>query len=757
MTIFALSFLLGDMLLQLLSTLPSYFIFLLLFFTIALICVAWLSGSKKVVYLVMLGGLTGFAYAAVYTQNILAWELPQSWEGRPLVARGIIKSIPAEDQFGQHFVFQLKKISDGQAVIKRNTDIHLSWNTNKRLKPGDEYQFQVKLKRIHGLKNPGGFNYETWALQNNLRATGVVVNNAPQRFLYHNYLYAPISQLRQCLKLKISKSLPDSETSSWLIALMLGERGQEPASQWEILRATGTNHLMAIAGLHIGLAAGFVYATVCWLWRRSRKLVLVYPAQLAASWASLTTAWCYSCLAGFSLPTQRACIMLTIFLGAKILRRSLPAWHAWALAMLIVLVINPLSLLSESFWLSFTTIALIIFGMQGRVAPQGWWWHWGRVQAVICIGLLPLSLWFFQQTSLISIIANSIAIPWLGFLILPFCLLALLFIGCIPALGSVMLMLADKSLQLLWQLLTWLSHLHFAVWTAPINSILMLFITMMGCLILLLPRGTPGKLLGFIWLAPLIFYQPATPRLTQFWLTVLEVGQGLSLVIQTQHHQLVFDTGPKLGVQLDMGESVVVPYLRYTGIKTLDAMVISHGDNDHVGGAAAVLKQFPVNQVFTSAPNKIDANNIMNCTAGTRWNWDGVEFTFLYPFANAPALGNDSSCVLKVDNGKQSVLLTGDIEKFAENKLLTYAANGLSANILIAAHHGSKTSSQLAFIKAVHPQYVIYSTGYRNRYHFPHPTVVSRYAEENIFQLNTVNAGAIRFELGSAIVIPKTF
>ncbi len=745
------------MLLQHQPALPSQLVLLLSLLVLALIIIVGISDNLRKIYVVIAGILIGFSYTAIYKSHTLAWELPNAWEGQSLIARGVIQSIPIEDQFGQRFTFQLQKLQNQQAIIQRKSSIHLTWNTNKKLNVGDVYQFQVKLKRIHGLNNPGGFNYAAWALQNDLRASGSVDAKAPQRFLYHSYSSEPLNQFRQYLKIKIMQILPTSATSGWLLALMLGERDQAPAEQWEILRATGTNHLMAIAGLHIGLASGFIYTIIYWLWRRSQTLVLVYPAQLAASWASLISAWLYGAMAGFSLPTQRACIMLTVYLGAKILRQSLPAWHAWLLALAIVLLLNPLSSMSESFWLSFTTIALIIFGMQGRLAPHGWWWHWGRVQAVICIGLMPLSFYFFQQASLVSILANSIAIPWLGFLILPFCLLTLSFVSISPSMAFFTLYLADNSLQLLWQLLTWFSHLHFAVWTAPINSIYLLFVTMVGCLLLLLPRGTPGQWMGLVWLAPLVLHQAPTPAKNQFWLTVLEVGQGLSLVIQTEHHQLVYDAGPKLGAQLDMGESVVVPYLHFAGIKTIDMLIISHGDNDHVGGAAAVLKQIPTSKVLTSAPEKIPSHIADLCTAGASWKWDGVTFTMLYPFANAPAMGNDSSCVLKVDNGRYSALLPGDIEKYAENKLLTYAASHLQANILIAAHHGSKTSSQLAFIKAVHPQYVIYSTGYRNRYHFPHPSVTSRYAEEQIFQLNTVETGAIRFETGEENLIPKTF
>lgn len=751
MTIFTITFLLGDLFLQQQAQLPNNYVLILTTITLALIAIQLLTStsSKPKHYLLIItaGLLAGFAYTSHIKQELLNWELPKTWEEKPLSARGTIQSLPTPNPFGQHFIFQVTQLSNNERVINRKAFIRLSWNTNKILHAGDEYQLTVKLKRIHGVINPGSFDYAAWALQNGLRATGSVVTKAPQTLITHHYDVAPLNQIRQHLKNTLTKLLPHSETSPWLLALMLGERDESPSSQWEVLRATGTNHLMAIAGLHIGLASGFVYAIICWLWRRSEFLLRIYPAQMAASWSSLITAWCYSALAGFSLPTQRACIMLTVFITARLLRRTLPAWHAWSLAMLMVMLQNPLSILSSSFWLSFITIALIIYGMQGRIAPQGVWWHWGRVQAVISLGLIPISLWFYQQTSLISLLANSVAIPWLGFFILPFCLLALLFLTVLPAVSHLLLICADISLQWLWKLLSWFSNFHFAVLTAPINTLPMLVITMIGCLILLLPRGTPGKWFGIFFMLPIILIHAPVPNDRHFWLTVLDVGQGLSVVVQTKHHQLVYDTGAKFGDGLDMGESVLVPYLHYAGIKNIDMLVISHGDNDHAGGANALIKQIDVKQVLTSVPEKLIALNALPCVAGTHWNWDNVEFTFLYPYLNSPATGNDKSCVLKISDGKQSVLLTGDIEKFAENKLLENDAGNLSANILIAPHHGSKTSSQLAFIRAVAPQYVIYSTGYHNRYHFPHNTVIERYSTENILQLNTVDNGAIQFKL----------
>ena len=451
-------------------------------------------------------------------------------------------------------------------------------------------------------------------------------------------------------------------------------------------------------------------------------------------------------MAGFSIPTQRACIMVTFILLARLLRRSLPAWHAWSAALLTVLLLNPLSVLSESFWLSFATLALIIYGMHGRLAPQGLWWKWGRVQAVIGIGLIPFSFLFFQQTSLVSVLANSIAIPWLGVLILPFCLFSMIFLIIYPALSDLLLKLADVSLQYLWKVLEWFAHLPLAVWQASIPSNWILFSTLMACLLFLLPRGMPLRPLGIVWLLPLITYHPADIRQSDFTVTILDVGQGLSLVVQTQSHVLVYDAGPKFGAQFDMGESVVLPFLAMTRIKQIDMLMISHGDNDHLGGASAILQNRYVKTILTSVPEKFTTRRAQLCLAGMRWRWDGVDFSILYPFNSSLEFGNDSSCVVKIDNGKQSVLLTGDIEKFAENQLLAQSINSLPVNLLIAPHHGSKTSSQRRFIAAVHPQYVVFATGYLNRYHFPHRGVVEDYTNADVLQLNTMETGAVQFK-----------
>lgn len=729
MLFFALSFLLGDCLLQLQTQLPSPI--LLEAGTIAAIVLI----MKRSHWVYLSACAFGFVWAGWSAHHMMSWQLPLEAKNKPLLLRGCIASLPVKSKFGTHFIFRLDE----------SADILLSWRQPPALHAGDCYELNVRIKRIHALRNPGGFDYEAYAFQNALRASGSIVEKMPQRFIRHDDFVAPIHQLRQHFQEKLQTQMPVSETAVWLMALMIGERSGAPSQHWQILRATGTNHLMAVAGLHIGMISGIVYFVVLFLWRRAARITLHYPSQLAASFAALLSVWMYSALAGFSIPTQRACSMATLFILASLLRRQIPVWHAWAVSIIIVLLFNPHSVLSESFWLSFGTIALIIYGMSGRLSPSGIWWHWCRVQWVIGFGLLPLSLLFFQQTSLISVAANSIAIPWLGFFILPLTWISSLLIWISPSLGAFVLYLADKSLAGLWLFLKWVASFDFAVWTQPMPSMIVLILTIAGCVLLLLPSGMPGRWIGLLWLLPIIIWRTTPVSDGAFKMSVLDVGQGLSVVIQTKQHTLLYDAGPRFGDQFDAGESVVLPYLFHQGIRELDVMMISHGDNDHIGGSFAVMQQYPATKILTSAVEKFSNVQASYCLAGQHWQWDGVDFTVIYPDAESLKHGNDSSCVLKIENQRHRVLLTGDIEKFAERNLLAGNVNRLQADVMTAPHHGSKTSSTLPFVRAVMPQYVLFATGYHNRYRFPHVPVVKRYDAENMMTLNTTDTGAVTF------------
>jgi competence protein ComEC len=734
---FALAFLIGDLVLQQCRQLPSTYAVFALMLTMMMCWYALRSHWRFAN--VFIAFALGFAWSCWSAASVLTGELPGKNEEQSEYVTGYIVAVPHRTAGQIDFLFELE---DAHILLK------LYWQKPLHdVRVGDKWRFLAKIKRIHGTQNPGEFDYEAWALQKKLRASGSVIPGSQNQRLEHSYFVHPIDQLRDWLLLRLIAHMPSEPTAVWLPALIVGERSHIPAQQWDVLRKTGTNHLMAIAGLHIGIIAGIAHFLVTRIWRRYPFLCLYQPAQLMGAYTALFVALFYSLLSGFSIPTQRACSMLAILTFLTFLRRRTVVWSPWALALCIVILLNPLSVLTDSIWLSFGTIALIVYGMSARLSPQGWWWKWGRAQWVIGIGLIPSSLVFFQQASLVSLLANCVAIPWLGFLILPFCFLSGIFLMFFPLLGALFLQIASKSLALLWVVLSWFAQLPFAAWQQPMPNLLIFCVTMLAFLLLLIPRGMPGRWLALLWVTPLLSYSASPIGRGAIKLTLLDVGQGLAVVVQTQTHTLVYDAGPKLQDSLDAGESVVVPFLHSANIKKVDKLVISHGDNDHIGGAVAILSSLKVGQVQTSVPEKLAEYQASLCEAGQHWTWDEVNFTFLYPTAHDLELGNDSSCVLRIATADHSILLTGDIEQTAERRLLAHSRQQLSATILVAPHHGSQTSIVPAFVMAVHPDYVLYAVGYRNRYHFPHAKTVGLYAEINSQQFDTAKSGAIEFEL----------
>ena len=730
---FIFAFLFGDLFLQSFSNLPNMKFEIILIISCLFFYII-LRRRIKFSY-IPLAFMLGFFYTHYYSSSILSWTLSKELEGKPVMIVGHIVSLPVVDKFGKRFEF---------IIDKDHTKLRLFWHAKNPMKifAGEKWQLKVKLKRIHGLRSHGAMDFEAWAFQKGIRATGNVIESNENILLKKDYSSYPVLHFRQLLQEKIAYY----PVSPWLTALIIGERNGISQFDWKVLRNTGTNHLMAIAGLHIGIMAGFIHLFSAWIWRKFSLLTLVFPASLVGGSAALVIGISYSALAGYSIPTQRACFTLLVLMTALLAKRKIDSWHAWSLALLSVLSMNPLSVLSESFWLSFLTIALIIYGMSYRLSPSGIWWKWGRVQWIIGFGLIPISLMLYQECSLISFISNCIAIPWLGFLILPFCFLSVIFLFTIPILGEGCLYLANESLNGLWLFLTWMSTLPYATWHLAILNDVILFSTIIGFILLLLPAGMPGKWIGVIWLLPLILCKPSRPVEGDFWLTVLDIGQGLGTIVQTKNHILIYDTGPSFNNHYDMGESIVLPYLRTLATTRINKLIISHGDNDHIGGANAILKSMTVNDILTSVPEKFK-RPAHYCLAGNHWEWDKVKFTILYPSQYDLGLGNDSSCVLRIDNGNQSILLTGDIEKYAELRLLERMPHQLHADLIVAPHHGSKTSGLSNFIAAVQPKIVLYSTGYKNRYHFPHLSIVNSYKKINSTAFNTVDTGTMIFKL----------
>jgi competence protein ComEC len=434
--------------------------------------------------------------------------------------------------------------------------------------------------------------------------------------------------------------------------------------------------------------------------------------------------------------------MLVIIMAAIILQRNIHPFNTLAVALFAVLVFDPLSVLSVGFWLSFLAVALIIYVIAGRLGKVSYFFEAIKINWATSVGLSPLLLLFFQQVSLISPLANFIAVPVISLLAVPLALVGVLVMFISPFIALKLFLIVDGALQGLWWFLERMAALPFATITQAQPSLWALVFAIPGVLLLLAPRGIPARWLSLVMFLPLIFTEPKNPEPGNINLTLLDVGQALSLVVQTQNHWLVYDTGAKYSEESDIGKSVLLPFLRQQGAEKVDKLIISHGDNDHIGGAVSVLRGIPVEQLLTSAPERLKDYAPVKCRAGQSWLWDDVRFTLLSPQQQFVS-ENDNSCVLKIEAEQGTVLLTSDIEASAEAWLVETYGTDLKAKVLIAPHHGSKTSSTFDFIKAVQPDYALISAGYRNQFGHPHPDVLQRYEQIKAKWLNTADKGAI--------------
>jgi competence protein ComEC len=564
-----------------------------------------------------------------------------------------------------------------------------------------------------------------------------------------------VASLRQHLRDAINTALQDHPLRGIVQALAIGNRQQISPAQWDTLIRTGTSHLVAISGLHVGLVAGFAFFMARRGWRCSARAALLWPAHKAAAVVALFTASAYALLAGFSVPTQRALVMVAVVMLAVLLQRRTRVSSLLALALLAVLLLDPMAVLAAGFWLSFGAVAVIVYGMSGRSGESHrWWWRWGRAQWLVAVGLLPLLIGLFQQASLVAPLANLVAVPWVTLLSVPLTLLGSLLLGLIPGLGEGLLLLAAWSLQGLWWLLEMMGQWPQAQWqqgTAPWWAVAC---ALPGVVWLLAPRGVPARWVGGVWLLPLLLARPAELAPGEAHFALLDVGQGLAAVVQTRRHVLVFDTGPRFSSGFNTGEAVLAPYLRARGIGHIDTLIVSHGDNDHRGGVEGLRNEFPVQRVLSSVPQRFRtrglAQEVAACRDGQNWQWDGVQFTVLNPQAEAEAARSDNnrSCVLRVQAGSQRLLLTGDIEAAAEQTLVQRHGEALAAELLVVPHHGSLTSSTPEFIAAVAPRVALFPVGYRNRFGFPKPLVVERYRQRGVQLFDTAHHGALEIRLG---------
>ena len=681
----------------------------------------------------------GMLWAISFAGLRLADRLPENLEGKNIKIEGKVIGLPQADNRRVRFDF---KVLNSPAQLPKK--IRLSWFFPKQeVKAGQYWQFIVKLKKPHGRLNPGGFDYERWLFTQNIAATGYIKNAPLATLLATDTAWQNIDVMRQMISDKLTALLPDIENLGLIKALTIGDKHEVNDKQWEIFRKTGTIHLIAISGLHIGLISGLMYFLILKL---AVTFSVVSPQKMAAI-AAVMVAIFYSALAGFSVPTQRALIMLIIVMVASTLQRNILKRNTLSLAMLGVVIFDPLAVLSAGFWLSFLAVTLIVYVISGRLGKVGYWVGVTKIHCVTAIGLSPLLIFYFQQFSLIAPIANFIAVPIVSLLVVPLSFIAVLMMGISTDYALPLLIVIDEILTGLWFVLTILAKLPFADMAKVAHSFYVVPLALLGFFVLMSPRGTPARWLGCVLLLPLLFIKQERQNVGNFELTLLDVGQGLSAIIETTNHTLVFDTGAKYSEQFNMGSSVVIPFLNYKGINKIDTLLISHGDNDHIGGAKSIVDEVEVNTVLTSVPEMLEGEYASLCRAGQKWEWDQVEFEIVSPAVDVFKGENNNSCVLKVNSKYKGVLLTGDIEKQAESWLVNQHGSWLKSDVLIAPHHGSKTSSTLAFLKAVDPDIILIPAGYKNRFSFPHKQVIKRYTTLNKMWMNTADQGAIVIQI----------
>jgi len=728
---------------------------------LALPAVAWrradsaLGRALRAAALALLWGAAGYGWAATMAYWRLADALPVEWEGRDIELIGVVAGLPQFDARSVRFPLDVEQViaPPGARVPRR---ISLGWWSGARaderpaphteVRAGERWLLTVRLRRPRGVANPHGFDYEAWLFERGIRATGYVRAKGVNRRLTA-MVHAPgywVEAAREALRARIHRALPDRPYAGVIVALAVGDQRAIPPEQWQVYTRTGVNHLMSISGLHVTMVSGLVFALAYALWRRSAGPTLRLPALHAAAAFGLLAAFGYTLLAGFAVPAQRTLYMLAVVAVAVWLGMAQSASGVLALALLAVLVLDPWAVLAPGFWLSFGAVAAIMYVTVGRIARLGWLRNWIVVQWAVTLALVPPLLLLFQQVSLVSPIANAFAIPVISLIVVP-----LTLVGAIAPVDFP-LHAAHAVMQACMIFLEMLSALPEAVWQQHVPPTWAVLTAIAGMAWLLLPRGFPARWLGAVACLPVFLARPVPLLEGEARITVLDVGQGLAVVVKTRHHALLYDTGPAFSPGADSGTRIIVPYLRASGTRRLDRLVVSHDDIDHTGGAGSVIAALPVESILTSLPDLdplvVSTERAALCYAGQQWTWDGVRFEMLAParhsYSDATLKDNDRSCVLKIAAAGGHVILPGDIERRGERALLDSVFD-LHADVLVAPHQGSRTSSAPEFVESVQPRVVIFPVGYRNRFGHPHDEVVERYRAIGARIYRTDRDGAI--------------
>jgi competence protein ComEC len=690
----------------------------------------------------------GFGSTGWRAADRLSERLPAALEGQDVVLTGVVASLPQRSASGLRFRFDVESATrEGQAVpvpARVSLGWYVGWHEDGglsepqlALRAGQRWRFMARLRQPHGNLNPHGFDYELYLFEQGIRATGYVrASDRAAPALLDASAGRPVDRLRQRVRDAIDAHVSDLRTAGVLAALAVGDQSAIEREDWQLFRNTGVAHLMSISGLHVTMFAWLAGLLVAAVWRRSEGAMHLWPASWAGRVGGLIAAAAYAVFAGWGVPAQRTVWMLAAVTLLQLSGRRWPWAMVLLLAAVVVSALDPWALLQPGFWLSFVAVGLLMASEPAqRVperAPERWWQRVGaaargglRTQLVATLGLTPLSLVFFQQVSLVGLLANLIAIPLVTLVITPMALLGVAF-APLWRLGAIVLEALSRSLA-------WLADIPGAVWLVPAAPWWAQAAGLAGAALVILPLPWRMRLLAVPLVMPLLLPVPPRPDDGRYEVVAVDVGQGTAVLVRTRHHLMVYDAGPQNSRESDAGQRVLLPLLHARGEVRIDRLVLSHRDLDHVGGAKSVLQTLPVDELLSSLedghPIRDMAARTVRCAAGQRWAWDGVQFEVLHPRAEdyeRPLKSNAMSCVIKVSGAQGTLLLAGDIERQQEAELLATSPEALRSDVLLVPHHGSRTSSTAAFLDAVAPKVAIVQAGYRNRFGHPVAEVVER-------------------------------
>lgn len=640
---------------------------------------------------------------------------------------GIVSSIP--NQTAQSLQFEFKVTSLSGHPAKAHVMLRC-YRACPQVSLGEMWSVETKLRKPQNYGNPGSFDLVSLYKAKHIDWLGTV-DAKHMTYIKNTHGYR-VQLWRKALLDKIDARPFNPETKDTIKALTLGFAGAIEADKWALFRRTGTTHLMVISGAHVGFLTGLVFASVKWLWVRCRAWAVYVPAQRVAAGSALATAFTYSLLSGFGIPAMRALIMSLFMLIRYLFPVKMSTWQAYRYALIGVLFFEPHSVLLSGFYLSFLAVAILLITSQ--VTSAKGIKKTFILQLACLVGLMPVTIAFYGYASINGFIANLLAIPWVGFVYVPLAFTSFVLPLTVPL--NIMTNTFFWFLQQVDMLEAWnIQNSHLTIWHS-ISCLIVIFL-----LIIIPKKQFVPAFLGIMLLA--LSCKPKLPAWGEAEIDVLDVGQGLSVVVRTANHLLLYDTGPKSEGGFDLGERVVVPYLKALHARSIDMVVVSHTDLDHRGGLSAIEKNYAIRELVVENPKFYQRGEY--CHGYPSWRWDGVSFSFLaLPDTKKK---NNNSCVLKISSSHKSMLLAGDIEAIAERSLMQHYGEALKSTYMLVPHHGSRSSSSLSFLNAVAPRAAVVSYGFDNRYHHPHPTTIKTYETLNIPVYSTQICGMVRLKL----------